>query len=232
LWLFFKETEKTTNHGNKKKKRTESSQALGSSRRSWCSNIKELLLEESYQKQKDMANMAAFVSSDGGGVFMTPDRALIEAVFFEDASESMIKSLLECGADPNSRYGNLQHSCLHALAAANVTKKAELFLKHKANPNIKDSSGKTPLHIACQKGFKEYAALLLEHGADVNPQDHKGDAPLHTANKFGWTELAQLLVEKGADGELKNSEGIAAKNMPKDERLAAQALYYHQRTKA
>jgi len=71
-------------------------------------------------------------------------------------------------------------------AQSNTIRKAELLPEHRADPNIR-MSGKTPLHIACQKGFKEYAILLLDHGANMNLQDHEGDTPLHIVKKFGWT---------------------------------------------
>eukprot|EP01102_Stenamoeba_stenopodia_P005795 TRINITY_DN16522_c0_g1_i1.p1 TRINITY_DN16522_c0_g1~~TRINITY_DN16522_c0_g1_i1.p1 ORF type:complete len:186 (+),score=31.10 TRINITY_DN16522_c0_g1_i1:22-558(+) len=164
-----------------------------------------------------MSNMTKIVTE--GGAFMTPDRALIEAVFYESASISMIESLLDSGASPDARFGTMQHSCLHGLAATNDINKGTVFLKRGADPNIKDASGKSPLHLACQKGFLAYVALLVEYGADVNQQDYKGDTPLHTAKKFDCEELVKFLLEKGADGEIKNCEGIPAKDMPRDERM-------------
>ena len=42
---------------------------------------------------------------------------------------------------------------------------ADVLLRHGANVNVVDASGRTPLHYALAKGRPALAATLREHGA-------------------------------------------------------------------
>ncbi len=62
--------------------------------------------------------------------------------------------------------------------------------------------GRTPLHLAVQKGFKQ-TALLVEAGADVNARDEKGQTPLHCACT---ADIAELLMRSGATVDARDNE--------------------------
>jgi len=51
-----------------------------------------------------------------------------------------------------------------------------------ANPNFKDSRGRTPLHHAAFHGYADNVQLLLAAGADPNARDNDGWTPLNAAN--------------------------------------------------
>jgi cytohesin len=55
---------------------------------------------------------------------------------------------------------------------------AELLLAARADPNIKDNMGRTPLHLASCKGYRNFVRLLLEMGANPTVRDNKGNSPL------------------------------------------------------
>ncbi len=62
--------------------------------------------------------------------------------------------------------------------------------------------GRTPLHLAVQKGL-EQTLLLIEAGADVNVQDDKGQTPLHCART---AKIAELLLSSGATVDARDNE--------------------------
>ena len=79
----------------------------------------------------------------------------------------------------------------------------------KANPNVKDGQGRTPLSRAAEKGHETVAKLLLE--ADkVNPDfaDMNGRTPLSWAAEKGYEAVVRLLLETSkANPDLKDVKG-------------------------
>ena len=77
--------------------------------------------------------------------------------------------------------------------------------------NIKDALGRTPLHIAAEKGYTDVAMFLVENGAEVNITDSKGNTPLiFIIHKTGNLELTRRLLEKGAAVNAQNRTGETA----------------------
>ena len=69
---------------------------------------------------------------------------------------------------------------------------------------------RTPLHLACIRGFDDVARQLLDLGADVDLQDRAGNTALHFASAWGHISLVQLLIERGCSLAVKNLEGSTA----------------------
>jgi hypothetical protein len=57
-----------------------------------------------------------------------------------------------------------------------------------------DIIGRTPLHIACEKGLLSFAAKLIELGADVTKQTILTMTPLHLAAASGSREIVEILL--------------------------------------
>ena len=61
-----------------------------------------------------------------------------------------------------------------------------------------DSTGRSPLSWAAQRGENEAVRLLLEHGADPNNNDNENMTPLHYAAQAATPKCLLLLIEYGA----------------------------------
>merc|ERR1719510_793004 len=82
--------------------------------------------------------------------------------------------------------GNKQHqSPLHKATLSGHSKVVEILTsKYSVKINIKDKSGNTPLHIACEKGYREIVKILIDQKADITIKNINGNLPLHLACKF------------------------------------------------
>ncbi|KAH9307563.1 hypothetical protein KI387_035474 [Taxus chinensis] len=73
------------------------------------------------------------------------------------------------------------------------------------DPNVGDSKGRTPLHIAAAKGSRQCVFLLLKFGADINKKDEYGNTPLWEAIAGKHRSIARLLYESGARFDPQNA---------------------------
>ncbi|KAH8685100.1 ankyrin repeat-containing domain protein, partial [Ilyonectria robusta] len=72
------------------------------------------------------------------------------------------------------------------------------MINYKADVNVKDIWGKTPLSWAAAGGDKGVVELLLDNEADVNSRDGHG-TPICWAAKNGHEGVVKLLLKRGAD---------------------------------
>ncbi len=85
----------------------------------------------------------------------------------------------------------------------------QALLEIGCDPDIKDSTGRTPLsRTVCYRGFGKIESLL-NAGADINARDNKGYGPLHhtVRNRFASPEETAFLLKAGADGDSRSTEG-------------------------
>lgn len=73
-----------------------------------------------------------------------------------------------------------------------------------ADPNARDGSGRTPLHVAISKRLEASVRVLLELGADPNATDHFGRTPLELAIP---NRGERLLYEHGARTDFRDRFG-------------------------
>jgi len=105
---------------------------------------------------------------------------------------------------------------LHWGATHGLANTVAHLLEQGANPNAKfqrashplQSDGRTPLHIAAEKGHRLIAKLLLGEGAKTKVWDRDGDTPLHLAVKNGHIKVVKLLVTAGAKITARNADGL------------------------
>jgi ankyrin repeat protein len=104
------------------------------------------------------------------------------------------------GADPQGQ------TALHkAIAAGQFATALDLVQK---GVNVKAlAGGKSPLHLAAEKGDLALFKALLSAGADKNQVDADGRTPLHIALLAGKTDLANRLMLNGARIDVADADG-------------------------
>src|SRR5262249_44452111 len=126
----------------------------------------------------------------------------------------------------NRVYNGAQTPLLLA-ASGGYADLARLLLEKKANPNVRDQFGLTPLQHAARVGSKELTEMLLAAGAEVNarlPADkgvprlppemlgafgaprYRGTA-LHLAAEGGHDEVVKGLLARKADVKACDEQG-------------------------
>ncbi|CAC5381079.1 unnamed protein product [Mytilus coruscus] len=72
------------------------------------------------------------------------------------------------------------------------------LLDFKANINAVDFFGRSPLYCACSENHERVLQLLIKHNASVNQKTITGFTPLHFACQSGSIRIVKMLLEKGA----------------------------------
>ena len=85
-----------------------------------------------------------------------------------------------------------------------------LLCAHGADPDTRDSDGRTPLMRACRKGHTPSVQALLDAGADPNLVDADGLIALMYAAQKTKVDNVQLLLDRGADPSVRDKLGRSA----------------------
>ncbi|MCB0353365.1 MAG: ankyrin repeat domain-containing protein [Bdellovibrionales bacterium] len=108
---------------------------------------------------------------------------------------SMVKAVLEAGADPNAKPQSGGAPIFQALNSPEIL---DLLLAAKANPNVTNDYGQTALMVAVENDSVETTEKLLKAGADMNAKDQSGGTALTLAQNRSNSEIADLLKRSGA----------------------------------
>ncbi|MCD9856234.1 ankyrin repeat domain-containing protein [Epilithonimonas sp. JDS] len=101
------------------------------------------------------------------------------------------KYLIDMTKDVN--YNSPEGTALSSLCINYNKELVEKLLAKKADPNIQDSHGNTPLLWAVKRNNLELVSLLLKNKADINMKDSVGISAFEYAVKSNNTELINLL---------------------------------------
>ena len=89
-------------------------------------------------------------------------RPTIHSAIIENQSYEIIKSLLDQGTDPNTP-DDRDNTALHLAVEYDKEDIVELFLHYKANVNIQNCNGDTPLHWAIYTDAHDHIIMNLLH---------------------------------------------------------------------
>ena len=115
----------------------------------------------------------------------------------KESVAAKVEQLLQRGANPNGIVNG--ERILKEATVWGEEAVIKALLAHRADPNGRDLSGWTPVHVAQNNDRLDLARLLVENGADVNAADNDGRTPLHMAASRGKTETVRGLIKLGAD---------------------------------
>lgn len=90
-----------------------------------------------------------------------------------------------------------------------------LLLDYGCRPDVRDSCGRTPLHLAAEKGQLQPCRLLLtKHGSRLlDLADANGNTPLQSALLFKHYSVARFLIDSSARSNIVNSDRLSPYHM-------------------
>ena len=110
----------------------------------------------------------------------------------------MTRILLDYGATVNIEvYPGSGITALAFAARERHTAVVKELLERGANPNIQDTTGRTPLHLAAHQGNTTLVHLLVNHPrTNVNLRNNEGRTALHLAAQANSLESVSLILSR------------------------------------
>jgi ankyrin repeat protein len=125
----------------------------------------------------------------------------------------------------NAKDRDSGEGALHILTRARDFTWLSFLLGKRANPNIQNRSGDTPLNVAAQIGWSEGAELLLAHGASVDLANGRGETPLIMAVHIRDIGMVRLLLSNGANpSKADHTAGMSALDYARQDNRALPLL--------
>jgi ankyrin repeat protein len=117
----------------------------------------------------------------------------------------IVSYLLSKGAEVDAKadYGGTLHIATEKEYATIV----KTLLQWKANPNLKDKWGQSPLHNSTRNSNAQIAQMLIQAGGDASSVDSQGRTPLHRCKSVA---VAKALLDAGANINSLDSNGYNA----------------------
>ncbi len=143
------------------------------------------------------------------------EEEFFKAVKGKDAPS--IELFFQAGIDPNAKNKAGETALTHAAANSDADTVEQLLKR--ADPNLRDNQGNTPLFVALKKKNFNIFDLLLKSGADPNSTGVEGNTQnqsvLYVAVLINRPDIVRQLLDKGADPQLADSGGA----MPVSEQI-------------
>ena len=111
----------------------------------------------------------------------------------EDVLQYILKSLDNCKEAFSIQNFN-KDTPLHLLAVSMIGSSQTIELIECSNPNIRNMSGNTALHLACKHKYELAEHLITNCKCDPNVANNKGELPLHIAIAQSQLKLTKLLA--------------------------------------
>lgn len=126
--------------------------------------------------------------------------------FVAEGSADDINDILSNNADINAKINELGWTYLHAAVSFRRDDVVKMLVEKKADLDVQDNSGKTPLFIAVETGQNNIVDLLITNGANVNISSYNGDNPLSMSQKIGLSKISDTLISNNAQPPEQNMQ--------------------------
>jgi ankyrin repeat protein len=107
------------------------------------------------------------------------------------------------------------HTALHTAVKRRDTVWLRYLLTYRANPNLADKQGVTPLMLASQLGYVEGIGILASKGARVDTANDAGETPLILAVHRRDIPMVKILLAGGANADRSDNSGRTARDYAK-----------------
>lgn len=126
-------------------------------------------------------------------------------------SPEKVEVLLKHGASPNGKFDLLaysQNSCLHAAIEKNYSRIVELLIEYRADVNVKNEQGQTPIYLAISSKRPKIIKLLYDNGADIdNVKNIRNETPSDYVKLFYSGKTIKEIAAEAESANV-NSEDI------------------------
>lgn len=155
--------------------------------------------------------MALAIAAPGAAQQYSDSFTFIKAVKDRDAAKVTDVVSRPGTTIVNSKDRDTGEGALHILVRGRDYDWVSFLLGKRANPNLQNSRGETPLSLAAQIGWLEGAQLLLGHGAAADLANSRGETPLIMAVHQRDVAMVRLLLGNGANPKkTDNAAGYSA----------------------
>ncbi|KAM0287752.1 hypothetical protein ACHAQH_000283 [Verticillium albo-atrum] len=101
--------------------------------------------------------------------------------------------------------GNTARLC-QSIVDGNVDEVLDWLSQEGADPNQRDYTGRSPLHLAVISSTPDVARALVDHGARLTARLADGNTALHLAAERGNVEMVRILMDRSITNEAEEEE--------------------------
>lgn len=135
------------------------------------------------------------------------DARVVQAIL--EGNETYVKTYIRQYESVDNKLINddYRNRMIHIAAKSKHEKILKLLLALKANIDIANKDGDTPLHFAVKHNQYNNAEQLIKMGANLNTGNKKGETPIFESARNGNIGMMRLLYSAGANHYEKNNDG-------------------------
>lgn len=156
-----------------------------------------------------LANMATPAAAQ----MLSEGTEFLRAIEKRDEDASKVTEMVDVPGSTviNSRDLTSGRTALHIVVAERDGPWVSYLISQRANVNLADNQGVTPLMLAVQIGYIEGVEALLAARARVDVANASGETSLMFAVHSRNTDMMRVLLQAGADPDRRDNSGRSAR---------------------